>query len=209
MLKHKHTGFLYQQPDDKEAGDPPPDPENRDENGSGKDYEDKDGAITALEKRLAEAKEELRTLRDETKDYKALKDAQKKMLEEQGNFKALYEDTQSKNAELAPKAEAYEILLNEIRDENKARIANLPADQQGSIALIAEKLSPQDLRKFLNDAEGSIIGQRKAPDTGAGRGVDSGGGKSIVLTAEESAMAKRAGMTDEQYAEAKSKISGN
>lgn len=187
MLIDKLTGgFLFDKSDDSgaagsEADNTPPESDSQDSPG---EYDDPAKYIEALEKRLAERDAKLQKQREALSELETLREARKKQLEEQGNYKALHESAQSKLAELEPIAQSYEQLINEIRDANEARIKSLPAEQQGLVKALSEKLSPPELRKWLDNAEGTIIGKRKAPDTGAGRGVE-GGSPSIEITEQD------------------------
>jgi len=119
---------------------------------------------TALKKRLAEKDSTNEKLGSQLDELKAFRDTR---LKAEGDFEQLLKDEQARLAELSPKAAAYEKLLEEKREENKARVAKLPEQQQAWVAPFAEQLDPLAFGKFLDEGAG-ILGKPKATDTNAG-----------------------------------------
>jgi len=148
------------------------------------------------------AQKAIRDLRDEAAQRRiALKTAQEeqqKRLAEEGNFKSLAEQLRVERDGLKPYEERAKTLEMMIREANTSRIARV---QEGMRSLIPTDYSPESLSKWL-DASWELLTVKPAPDIDAGAG-GGGGTRAVILTAEEQALARRAGMTDAQYAQYK------
>lgn len=129
---------------------------------------------------------------------KAQQDAEKKRLEEANQYKELYEKTQAELTNLKPKAEQlddYEATLKKVLD---AEIATLPEEFQD---VVPESLSTKEKLDWLAKNKSKFT-KAEPFDIGAGkRGTKPD--KSNELTAEEKEMAKRFGVSEEDYAKFK------
>lgn len=165
--------------------------------------------ITALEKRLGERdatieqqKANINTLGER---ITAIEAASRKKLEEQGNFSELKTQLQAEIEALKPTAERAAALEKILRESNEARIKNVPEQIRSMIPM---DYPPERLQKWLADNE-ALLSKPPAPNFDAGAGA--GAGQGIVtpkLTDEQKQLAKKVGMTDEQYAAAMHKAQG-
>jgi phage I-like protein len=130
----------------------------------------------------------------------AAREREQKALAEQGNFKAIAEQHAATIAALTPAKERMESLEAMMRAGNEARIGQLPETSRG---LVPTDYPPERLSAWL-DANWLLLQARRAPDLDAGAGAG-GGGSVARLTEDEKAAARRSGMTDEQYSNAKKK----
>lgn len=164
--------------------------------------EDAAKIIEALTKRLGERDSDLEKYKRDLSTYTA---AQRKQLEEQGNHKALADQYAAEVARLKPIEERAAALEAIIRESNESRIKNVPEQMRG---LIPSDYPPEKLQRWLNANEAQLAKQ-PAPNYDAGAGVGGGGGNNgstPKLTADELDVAKRMGMSAEDYAKAKSKL---
>lgn len=164
--------------------------------------EDAAKIIEELTKRLGERDSDLEKYKRDLSTYTA---AQRKQLEEQGNHKALADQYAAEVARLKPIEERATALEAIIRESNESRIKNVPEQMRG---LIPSDYPPEKLQRWLNANEAQLAKQ-PAPNYDAGAGLGSGGGNSgstPKLTADELDVAKRMGMSAEDYAKAKSKL---
>ncbi len=137
--------------------------------------------IAALEKRLGERDTEL----DRTKtELKGLSSAQKKQLEEQGNFKKLYEDNAAEAAALKPFKERTEALEKIIRGSNDARIATIPDAKKNLVKPLIDVLPPEKLQEYLN-ANPDLFVKDPAPNYDAGAGGSGGKGANEPKVTDE------------------------
>ena len=148
---------------------PPPDSDGgQGEVGRFKSVDDAVNYVTALEKRLAERAaelEQLRTFRQE-------------QLTKTGNYEELLKESQSKLTSLEPKAKQFDELLEEIREDNKKRVASMPEDRRG----LVPELDPVQLRRWLDKAI-PVLTRPIAPTVDGGAGV-SGGASVTELAAD-------------------------
>lgn len=156
--------------------------------------------ITALEKRLEERDSALK----ETKREKdSLTAAQRKQLEEQGNYKVLAEQSAAEVLQLKAFKERAEILETIIRAGNEERIKTIPDNKKALVQPLLDALSPEKLQNWLN-ANPSLFVKEPAPNYDAGAGSGGPGNAASKLSADEVETAKRFGLTPEEYAKAKS-----
>lgn len=129
---------------------------------------------------------------------KAQQEGERKRLEEANQYKELYEKTQAELSNLKPKAEqvdTYEKTLTSILD---AQIAELPEDFRD---VVPDGLSTQAKLDWLAKNKAKFM-KAEPYDIGAGkRGTRPD--KSAELSEEEKSVARRFGMTDEEYVKAK------
>lgn len=180
MIHRRYTGFLFNQADDQgngasgNAGGNGTDGKtgnSGNEGSSGGRYDDPEAYATALEKRLAERDAEREKLKTDLQELAQLREFREKRLKEEGNFEALLKEEQARLAELNPKAEAYDKLVEEMREQNKARIDALPAEQKALVSKLTEHMSPPALQAWLNDAVG-VLSKPKPGSLDGGRGVE-------------------------------------
>lgn len=154
--------------------------------------------IAALEKRVAEQKERASKYYSETKSLSerlnAIEEGTRKRLQEEGNYRELAQKHAADLESLKPLAERAQALEAIIRESNEARMKAVPENMRN---LIPVDYAPERLQAWLNANE-ALLRRSPAPDFDAGAG-GSGGSASTKLTEEQRAMAKRFGMTEEQY----------
>lgn len=158
--------------------------------------------IGALSKRVEERESEANRYKTERD---TLTVAQRKQLEEQGNFKALHEQSAAELATLKPFKERTEALEKIIRTSNEERMKSIPDTKKNLVKPLIDVLPPEKLQEYLN-ANPDLFVKERAPDYDAGAGASGGGTGIPKLTAEEIETAKRSGMTPEDYAKAKAKL---
>lgn len=155
--------------------------------------------IGALAKRVEEREAEAQRYKGERDNLTA---AQRKQLEEDGKFRTIAEQQAVDLARLKPIEERAATLEKIIRDSNEARVKNVPDQFKNMIPL---EYAPEKLQAWLNANE-SLLTKPPAPNYDAGAGGSGGGSGTPKLTAEEIDIAKRSGLTPEQYAAAKAKL---
>ena len=151
--------------------------------------------IGALEKRLGERDAESGSLKQR---LTAFEQAQRKALEEQGNFKTLAEQYQAELERTRPAVERMNALETIIRKSNEERLSQIPDSMKG---LVPTDYAPERLQEWLNKNAAMLV-KPPAPNFDAGAGGN-GGRPALPLTPEEQAAARRAGVTDEEFAKAK------
>ena len=139
------------------------------EGGRFKSVDDATNYVTALEKRLAERAAEL----------EQLKTFRQEQLTKTGNYEELLKESQSKLTTLEPKAKQFDELLEEIRDDNKKRVASMPEDRRH----IVPDIDPVALRCWLDKAI-PVLTRPQAPNVDGGAGV-SGGASGVSVTAAD------------------------
>jgi phage I-like protein len=149
----------------------------------------------------------IKSLRDEAAARRvALKTAEEEKrkqdqarLVEEGNFKALADGFKSEAEALKPYKERAEALETLLRASNEARISRIPEQFR---SIVPVDYAPEKLSKWLDDNATKLV-RPTAPSTDAGAG--SGGGRTVDLSADEIAVAKKMGLTPEEYAKHKKK----
>ena len=140
--------------------------------------------------------------KEAAEEREALKLAQMKRLEQEGNYKAIAEERAKKLAELETYQERATALETTIREANNARIEALPEHMRG---LVPAEYAPEKLAQWL-DANQSVLVRPQAPNLGAG--VAGGNGQAYQLTALDKQTAKMFGLSEADYAAAKLKTGG-
>lgn len=125
-------------------------------------------------------------------------------LAEQNKWKELAEQRAAKLAELEPTAQAYAQMIETMKASNAKRIEAIP---EASRTLVPEYDDPAKLAAWL-DANAALLNAKPiAPSlNGAAGGNYRPGAAPPVLSDEELTVAKKMGLTPEQYAESKLKI---
>lgn len=126
----------------------------------------------------------------------AAKDAEKKRLEAEQNYKALYEQAQAELSTAKPKAAMVEAMESTLSKLLESQILEMPEDRRG---LVPDGLSTQGKLDWIAKNH-SILMAPKAFDIGAGRqGGTQGTAQQIELTPEEKIWAEKLNMTYEEY----------
>jgi phage I-like protein len=129
---------------------------------------------------------------------KAQQDAEKKRLEEANQYKELYEKTQAELTSLKPKAEQVDDYEKTLSDVLAEQVAELPEEFRD---VIPDGLSTKQKLDWLAKNKSKFM-KADPFDIGAGkRGTKPD--KKFELTAEEKELAKRFGMSEEDYAKNK------
>lgn len=159
-------------------------PEEQSNQGSKYNPADLDEAkriIEALEKRVNERDDTIKTLRGDLDGYgqrlQAIEDDRKKKLEEEGNWKELAQKRASEVEALKLSAERAAALEGVIRAANEAAIARIPEGRRG---LIPVDYAPEKLQTWLAANSAALINQ-PPPDFNAGEG---GEGKTVTKLSE-------------------------
>ncbi len=146
-----------------------------------------------------------KTRKDAKQQLDEIRSGQQKQLEEQGNYKKLAEDRAAELAALKPFKDRTEALENVIRASNEARIKTIPDMNKNLVQPLIDVLPPERLQDYLN-ANPNLFVKPDAPNYDAGAGANGGSSGTSKLTAEETEIAKRMGMSPEDYAKAKAKL---
>lgn len=125
-------------------------------------------------------------------------------LAQQNEWKKLAEERAAKLAEYEPIKTQYETMLETLKASNAKRIESIPEDRR---SLIPEYDDPSKLAAWL-DANAALLSLKPtAPNiNGAAGSAHRPGAAPLVLSDDEIAVAKKMGLTPEQYAESKQKI---
>jgi alanyl-tRNA synthetase len=136
------------------------------------------------------------------KQLKDLQEAQRKAnesaLAERGEYKKLYDQAQEEMKSLRQASEEAKRYRERLEADNLARIERIPEDTR---SLIPEYDDPVRMGAWLTANEGLITAPSKpiAPNLGGGAGGASGS-NALRLTSEQLEIAKRFGMSPEDYA---------
>lgn len=127
-----------------------------------------------------------------------------KKLQEQNEWKTLYEQEKAAREALSPYKTQAEQLEADIKAENELRLARIPEEKKN---LIPDGMSPAALSKYLTKNEALLFGEVQKPqaprlDGGAG---NTGGKGGVKLSDEEIILARSFGMSAEDYAAMKQK----
>lgn len=187
------------------AGDPEPEAEEQPteqepEESAPKDLDEARKVMSALEKRLSERDATIKSLHER---MASIEKAQRKKLEEEGNYKELLQRTQAEAEELRMRAEQATELEAIIRASNEERMKRIP--ERWRKAVPASDLSPARLQVWLNENE-ALLTAPPPPDYDAGAGGNGRRHAEPELTQQELEAAKRARMTPEEWMAAKRKM---
>ncbi len=158
--------------------------------------------IGALSKRVEERESEANRYKSERD---TLTVAQRKQFEEQGNYKALHEQSAAELATLKPFKERAEALDKIIRASNEERVKTIPDSKKNLVKPLMDVLPPEKLQEYLN-ANPDLFVKEPAPNYDAGAGGSGGSRGEPKLTAEEQEMAAKMGMKPEDYIKAKAML---
>lgn len=150
--------------------------------GSGKynpaSLEDAVKIIEALEKRLGERDSTIADLKKQhgslAERLDAIDRANKKRLEEEGNWSEIAKQREAELAALSPYKERATALEQVIRESNEERIKRVPEDARPLIPL---DYAPEKLQAWLNANEARLT-KKPAPNYDAGAGGSGGNGGS-------------------------------
>ena len=122
-------------------------------------------------------------------------------LAEEGKYKELAETRAQELANLQPFQERAETLEKMIRTSNEARIEKVREDMRG---LVPTDYAPEKLSGWL-DANWERLLAQPAPNIDAGAG--GGSGQRVQLDSSEQELAKKMGMSPEEYTKFKARSS--
>ena len=121
---------------------------------------------------------------------------EKQELAEQEKWQELAQKNEARVKELEPVAERYEAMLERLQESNKKRIDALPEAMR---SLVPEYDDPSKLAAWL-DANADKLRKPQAPSLNGGAGGGDRPGSNVVLNEQQRAMARKLGVTDEDYA---------
>lgn len=161
--------------------------------------------VEALLKRLNERDATIDEIRKQhtttQQQVETLVNAQKKKLQEDGDFRTIAQQLEAQVATLSPAAELAKELDASLRNILEARIKTLPEVSQKAIAAMG--LPPHKTLAWI-EAHGDMLKLPPPPDFDAGKNGGKGAGSSVPeLTATELEFARQAGITPERYLEMK------
>jgi phage I-like protein len=167
----------------------------------GADAKAAEPGAAALDALPQEWQYEIRRLRDEAaKNRVAAKRVEEESrkreqarLAEEGRWKELAAQREAELGQLVPYRERAETLEGLIRASNEKRVKEIREDMR---AMVPTEYPPEKLAEWL-DANLRLLTTKPAPSIDAGAG---GSGKAAVtLTPEQKEIARRMGVTEEQY----------
>lgn len=180
------------------GGDPQNGQQSNDSQYNPSDLDEARKIINALEKRVGERDAELGDLKGRvstlSEQMQAMQDAQKKRLEQSGNFEELARTRQAEIEALSPYKDRAAALEAQIRTENEKRIERIPEQMRG---VIPTDYPPEKLSQWLTNNT-ALLTKPPAPDYDAGAGGDAPPQKG-KLTPAQKQLAARFGLTEEQY----------
>ncbi len=139
--------------------------------------------LAESERKTAAAHREAQQQREAHKGTKTeLETLRTGQLQENEQWKTLYDEERNKNAELSSKAGQVEIYSNALRESNERRIEKIPPEFKEEVEFLAETLTPDKLSKFLDTTN---YARKPVPETHAGAGGASGvapKGDGVVVT---------------------------
>jgi hypothetical protein len=145
--------------------------------------------IKSLRAEAAEKRKALQAMATETSKR------EQERLQAEGKWKELAEARERELMGLKPYEERASTLETILKQQNAARIAQIPEDMR---TIIPSDYAPERLSAWL-DANVAKLTRPIAPNLDAGAG-GMGGTPSVKLTDDEMAIARKVGMTAEQYA---------
>lgn len=148
--------------------------------------------IKALRGEAAEKRKKLEALEAQ------MNEAQQRQLAEQGKWKELAEAREAELNKLKPYQARAQLLETKLSETNKERLKKIPEHFHSLIP----PLPPEELATWLDANEAKLI-TPPAPNLDAGAGGKSGGVSAANLSAEELAMAKKMGISPEDFAKYK------
>lgn len=158
-------------------------------------------SVEELRKELESAKARIKELNKEAADRrheaKREAEARQRLLEEQGEYKPLYEEAKSRLEGYQTLEQRTQSLESVIQAGNEARIAQIPEHMR---TLVPEGLTPEGVSKWL-DKNLHVLTVPPAPQTDAG--VQGNPAAGVKLSSEELEAAAIMEMTPEEYAEYK------
>ncbi len=190
MPEETHAGGESQQtqPDSQQTGGEKPAKYNP------ATLEDAQRIIAALEKRVLERDEELRTVKPQLgtmqQQLETLMAARRKELEQGGNHEQLAKEYAAQLEMLKPQATLAKELEDVIRADNEAIIKQVPETMR---SIIPTDYPPAKLKQWLT-ANAPLLAKQPAPnfEAGAGGGASKGAGDKIQVTDADRAQAAAA-----------------
>lgn len=149
--------------------------------------------------RLDEVLESNRKLKEALEKAEADQKAREtEALKEQGKWKEIAEQKEKENQQLAQRATQVDVYEKALSRTLDAQLAEIPEDLR---KLVPSALNTTQKLEWISENK-SILLKPNAFDIGAGGNIGSGGRskKKVELTDEQAEMARRFGMTAEEYA---------
>lgn len=147
--------------------------------------EDAQKIIEALSKRVAERDASLdemkRTSTSLSQRLSDIENANKKRLEEEGNWAELARQRAAELEAMKPYQERAKTLEDVIRQSNEARLARVPENMR---SIVPTDYAPEKLQSWLNANE-RLLMQKPAPNFDAGVGGASGSTGDVQVTDED------------------------
>lgn len=159
----------------------------------------------AREKRIKERDDEVKSLKAQytgaNQRLTAIEQAQQERLAKQGDFETLAQQRAAEVESLKPFAQRTSELEAVIREDNEAIIKSIPEQMR---SIIPTDYPPEKLKRWLT-TNMTLLSKQPAPNYDAGAGGGGGGSQPVKLSPDELAMAKRVGVTPEEYLKAKNR----
>jgi hypothetical protein len=159
----------------------------------------------AREKRIREREDQINSLKAQytgaNERLTAIERAQQERLAKQGDFETLAQQRAAEVESLKPFAQRTSELEAVIREDNEAIIKSIPEQMR---SIIPTDYPPEKLKRWLT-TNMTLLSKQPAPNYDAGAGGGGGGSQPVKLSPDELAMAKRVGVTPEEYLKAKNR----
>lgn len=152
---------------------------------------------------VKQLRDEAASYRVKLKEFEAAQAAKhEEELAEQKKWQELADERAAKLAELKPIKTAYDAMLENLKASNEKRIESIPEDRR---SLVPEYDDPSKVAAWLDANAALLTGTPTAPNLNGGAGNQRPGGALSPLSDAEIAIAKKMGLTPEQYQKEKAK----
>ena len=170
--------------------------------------EDAQKIIAALQKRIGEREATINELKQSSSSQadrlKAIEDAQRKQLEEQGNYSELAKQRAAEIEALKPKAQLADDAAAFLKDLNEQTSASIPEHYRKLVPDFGDSYEAQKRKAAWLRENISLLTKPTPPNYEAGAGANGGSGngdgKLPKLTEEQKQMARQMRMSEEAYA---------
>lgn len=151
--------------------------------------------VVGLRNESAKYRKSMQDWKAKASEYEEqIKDSKETELAEQNKWRELAETRQKELESMSGYKDQYETVLDGISKSNERRIESIPQDMR----TLVPDIEPTDLSQWL-DANEALLKKPSAPDLGASAGNNDRPGSQVVLTEEELAIARKLGVSEEDY----------
>lgn len=155
--------------------------------------------VVGLRGESAKYRKKMQDWKDKAAEYeKQIKDSEEAKLAEQEQWRELADTRQQELESMSQYKERYESMLEGITNSNERRIESIPQDMRS----LVPDIEPIGLAQWL-DANEALLKKPAAPNLSATAGNNDRPGTQVVLSDEELAIARKLGVSEEDYKKSK------